>query len=486
MLFNSFSFLVFFPVVTTLYFILPQRLRWQFLLLASCFFYMAFIPAYILVLFFIIAIDYAAGILIENTYGRARKAYLALSITANLGVLVTFKYLNFFSQTLNQLGHWAHLQGELPVLSWILPLGLSFHTFQAMSYTIEVYRGNQRAERRFGIYALYVMFYPQLVAGPIERPQNLIHQFDEKHSFDYHRVTNGLKLMSWGMLKKVVIADRLAPFVSQVYDSPYAYQGFPLILATFFFAFQIYCDFSGYSDIAIGAAQVMGFKLMRNFDSPYFAQSTADFWRRWHVSLSSWFRDYVYIPLGGSRTSQPRIFFNLMIAFLLSGLWHGANWTFIVWGILNGIYVGVGRWSKPLRDRFNPWAGRESLPKLCTFAKIALTFSLICFSWIFFRAENLTDALYISTHLGAGIQDSLQDISGSVLLGQGPKDMFIVLFWLLALLVTDFLRMRFRLRELLSAQPFWLRWGIYYAIVVGILLLGRFGHDARQFIYFQF
>ncbi|OFZ56311.1 MAG: alginate O-acetyltransferase, partial [Bacteroidetes bacterium RIFCSPHIGHO2_02_FULL_44_7] len=319
MLFNSLQFLIFFPTVTTLYFILPHRFRWFLLLIASCIFYMAFIPAYILILLVTIVVDYIAGILIEKSQGKKRKLYLLISIVANIGFLAFFKYYNFASTNLTELAQFLHWNYSVPVLSIILPIGLSFHTFQAMSYTIEVYRGKQVAERHFGIYALYVLFYPQLVAGPIERPQNLLHQFREEHSFDYRRVTDGLKLMLWGLFKKVVIADRAAVFVDTVFNSPGDFQGVSFIIAAALFSFQIYCDFSGYSDIAIGAAQVMGFKLMDNFNRPYFSKSIAEFWKRWHISLSTWFKDYLYIPLGGNRVGKPRWYFNLFFVFLLSG-----------------------------------------------------------------------------------------------------------------------------------------------------------------------
>ena len=291
MLFNSLEFLLFFPIVTILYFVLPYRFRWVLLLTASCYFYMVFKPIYILILGFTIVIDYFAGIYIEQSEGKKRKLYLTLSLIANIGVLAIFKYFNFLNLNFTWLLEGLDLKNPIPFLQILLPIGLSFHTFQAMSYTIEVYRGNQKAEHHFGIYALYVMFYPQLVAGPIERPQNVIHQFYERHDFDYQRVTDGLKLMAWGMFKKVVIADRLSVMVEMVYKYPYNYHGIPLIVSTIFFSIQIFCDFSGYSDIALGSAQVMGFKLMKNFDRPYFSKTISEFWRRWHISLSSWFRD---------------------------------------------------------------------------------------------------------------------------------------------------------------------------------------------------
>ena len=409
MLFNSAQFLIFFPLVTALYFLVPHRMRWLLLLAASCFFYMAFVPEYILILGFTIVIDYAAGIVIANSQGARRKQWLVASLVANIGVLVLFKYFNFIgdivSTTVNAL-----MGGRVVdiALSIVLPIGLSFHTFQSMSYTIEVYRGRQTAEHHFGIYALYVMFYPQLVAGPIERPQHMLHQFRERHTFDYPRVRDGLQLMAWGMFKKVVIADRLAIAVNQVFGHYLSYDGPTFGLATIFFAFQIFCDFSGYSDIAIGSAQVMGFTLMQNFRRPYHARSIADFWTRWHISLSSWFRDYLYIPLGGNRVAKWRWQLNLLIVFLVSGLWHGAQWTFVAWGALHGFYLLAGIWLAPLTGRLTKLTGLDRIPRLRVDLQILITFMLVCYAWIFFRADGISQALYISAHLFSGY-DTLND-----------------------------------------------------------------------------
>jgi alginate O-acetyltransferase complex protein AlgI len=287
MLFNSLQFYFFFPIVTLTYFLIPHRFRWAWLLLSSCYFYMVFIPAYILILCFTIIVDYISGLLIEKTEGKRRKFFLLVSLVANVGALFFFKYINSLSAHLGALASWLHWNYPIQVLNIILPIGLSFHTFQSMAYTIEVYRGNQKAERHFGILALYVLFYPQLVAGPIERPQNMLHQFHEEHSFDYARVTSGLRLMLWGFFKKMVIADRLAYLANPVFNHPRDYPGPMLLLATLAFTYQIYCDFSGYTDIAIGAARVMGFTFMKNFDCPYCARSMSEFWRRWHISLST-------------------------------------------------------------------------------------------------------------------------------------------------------------------------------------------------------
>lgn len=484
MLFNSLHFLCFFVIVTTFYFVLPHRYRWFNLLIASCYFYMAFVPAYILILGGTILVDYVAGIYIEKSTGYRRKFLLMSSLVANIGVLAVFKYYNFLNQNLSLFLQSVGWTNSLPYLSMLLPIGLSFHTFQAMSYTIEVYRGNQRAERHLGIYALYILFYPQLVAGPIERPQNILHQFYEKHTFDYANVTNGLKRMAWGLFKKVVIADRLAMAVNAVYDNPTAFVGMPLIVATVCFAFQIYCDFSGYSDIAIGAAQVMGFRLMKNFDRPYFSTSISEFWRRWHISLSTWFRDYVYIPLGGNRAWVGRVYTNLLITFLLSGLWHGANWTFVVWGGLNGLFLileqatGGGLWA---------WLQRTPLrssPFLSNLLAGIITFMLVCFTWIFFRADSLNTAWYILTHLFVQLHESLP-VAFSYRMGFARWDAVVAVFSVGLLLLVEWQQRGQSLLSQLSRQPVYVRWSGYVLLGLLIVFLGVFDRS-QQFIYFQF
>src|ERR1051325_9978178 len=338
MLFNSLQFAIFFPLVVAIYFAVPHRLRVPMLLVASCLFYMAFIPAYILILFLTIAIDYVAGIWIEKSPSSTRKLWLIASIISTCAVLFVFKYFDFFTGNLVGLAGLFGWHLSKPALHLILPIGLSFHTFQSLSYVIEVYRGKQKAETNFITYATYVMFFPQLVAGPIERPQNLLHQFYEPHEFDHARITSGLKRMAWGFFKKLVVADRLALYVNDVFARPRECNGLQLTIAAIFFAYQIYCDFSGYSDIAIGAARVLGFRLMENFRNPYWAVTINDFWHRWHISLSTWFRDYLFTPMGGAWVKRRRLLTNLLITFTISGLWHGANWTYVIWGAINGVY----------------------------------------------------------------------------------------------------------------------------------------------------
>ncbi|MBI3637864.1 MAG: MBOAT family protein [Candidatus Rokubacteria bacterium] len=395
MSFNSLEFLVFFPIAVAAYFALPQKARWAWLLSASCAFYMFFRPVYILILAFTILVDYAAGIWMEDAPGRAsRGRLLALSILANVGVLAFFKYYNFANENLTGLAALFGRRNPIPYLNILLPIGLSFHTFQAMSYTIEVYRGKQKAERHLGIYALYVMFFPQLVAGPIERPQNLLHQFHEEHELDFARAAEGLRLMLWGFFKKVVIADRAALLVNRVVDSPAEHNGLTLLIAVYFFAFQIYCDFSGYSDIAVGAARIMGIDLMRNFDRPYVSRSASEFWRRWHLSLSTWFRDYLFTPLWRSTREWgiAALVGSLFATFLVSGLWHGANWTFVAWGGYHGVLLILNR-------MFEPWWGR--VPMLL---RRGVTFLLVTIGWVFFRSDSLTTATdWMKKMIGVGV-----------------------------------------------------------------------------------
>lgn len=476
MLFNSFQFLIFFVVVTSLYFITPYKKRWLLLLIASCYFYMAFVPIYILILAFTILIDYFAGIQIEKAEGGRRKLFLIFSLIANIGVLAIFKYYNFLNQNFSFLLHGFGLTNPIPYLSILLPIGLSFHTFQAMSYTIEVYRGHQKAERHFGIYSLYVMFYPQLVAGPIERPQNLLHQFREKYNFDYDRVVEAFKLILWGFVKKLVIADRLAIYVNAVYNNPEHHTGMTLLLATIFFAIQIYCDFSAYSDIAIGVAKVMGFKLMTNFNRPYFARNISEFWKRWHISLSTWFKDYLYISIGGNRVSIPRWYFNLLFVFVVSGLWHGANWTFIIWGALNGFYLVFAIISYKFREKITKLVGLDKLPKLNRLIQVLTTFALTCFAWIFFRANNITDAF--------AIIKKIVTFKGPIFI-EDPSMIIYPISGLLLIFIVELKQEYYRGNFSLFNNKNWIIRHLSYSfLIILILLFGVF--DGGQFIYFQF
>lgn len=479
MLFNSLEFAVFFPLVCVLYFTLPHRARVPMLLVASCFFYMAFVPAYILILAATILIDYTSAIYLEKTTGRTRAALLGVSIAATCAILFFFKYFNFFADSLTGLATLAGWQMAPPTLQIILPIGLSFHTFQSLSYVIEVYRGRQTAERDLVVFSTYVMFFPQMVAGPIERPQNLLGQFREHHFFDEDRVVSGLQRMGWGFFKKLVIADRLALYVNDVYAAPQNFTGLQLTLATLFFAYQIYCDFSGYSDIAVGSARVLGFRLMENFQTPYASTSIGEFWRRWHISLSTWFRDYVYIPLGGSKVSPLRQARNLLVTFAASGLWHGANWTYVIWGLLNGVYLVIGRFTEGARQRVADTLGLSRVPALQGALARLTTFALICVAWVFFRANTLGDAWFVLTHL-AHDWNWHRIGTEQFLLRQLP----IAVTGIVVLETAQYIHAHWPLPLQVRRWPVLPRWAVYATCIVGILLFGVY--QQAQFIYFQF
>ena len=386
-----------------------------------------------------------------------------MSIFANVGVLAIFEYYNFFAGNINELVSITSHE-PMPLLNIILPIGLSFHTFQAMSYTIEVYRGNQKAERHFGIYALYVMFYPQLVAGPIERPQNILHQFYERHKVAYDNVARGIRLMLWGMFKKVVIADRLTLVTDPIFNHPHDYSGIALAISAIFFAFQIFCDFSGYSDIAIGAARVMGFRLMTNFNKPYHSRSISEFWKRWHISLSTWFRDYLYFSLGGNRVSVPRMYFNLFFVFLVSGFWHGANWTFIIWGALHGFYLVFATLTKNIRKKWNDGLGISKVHWLNNFVNASTTFVLVTFAWIFFRANNVKDSFYIIHKLGSIPGEILTVLKTKKLAFLHLPNVILFIFPCTALIllleIAHIIQVKYKLEDTFSARPLWVRWGL--------------------------
>lgn len=480
MLFNSIDFLIFFVFVTTLYFTLPHRFKWILLLVASCVFYMFFKPEYILILGFTIVIDYYAGIKIESATDPAvRKRYLVLSLIANIGALAVFKYFNFINDNITGLCNLFGVGNKIPYLNIILPIGLSFHTFQAMSYTIEVYRGNQKAERHFGIYSLYVMFYPQLVAGPIERPQNMLHQFWEKYNWDYKRVMSGLRLMGWGLFKKIVIADRLSIVVDSLYSGAYGYNTIWVVIGTFFFAYQIYCDFSGYSDIALGSARVMGFTLMKNFNYPFQAKTISDYWRRWHISLSTWFSDYLYTPIVINKRDWGKwaVVFGLVITFFISGLWHGAGWTFIIWGVLHGIAMSyeflTKKWRKRTMARLPLWLN-NTLSQL-------LVFLFLQFVWIFFRAPDFDSAfcvirgLFNFTDFGEQVPAMTAAIRYSMIVG------FIVLAHFL--LFEKLWRNEKVQKKLLGSV--WAQMAVFAYMALLFIFFGSF-KNAQSFIYFQF
>lgn len=506
MAFISIQFIVFFLIVAVLYYAVPHRFRWALLLGSGMVFYGSSAPWYLLLLAAVTVIAYGGGIVLERQGGEklpVKKVVLAAAIILLLGILGGFKYLNFFNSVISDVAALAGLNYPSRVLNFILPIGISFYIFQAIAYLIEVYRGAFHAERHFGIFALYQSFFPQILAGPIPRPGALLPQFREKHELDFESITEGLTRMAWGFFKKAAIADRAAIIVNTVFDHPHDYSGIYLILASVLFTIQIYCDFSGYSDIAIGAGRVLGFRLMENFRRPYLSRSMTEFWRRWHISLSTWFRDYLYIPLGGNRVKPARRQFNLFVTFLLSGMWHGAGWNYIAWGALHGFLVVAGIWTARVRDVAARVSGLSRLPALHGKIKQAITFLFAAFAWIFFRANSLEEALYIAGNLGSGVGSLIvnlvtgnraavraaTDISRNGLtLGFAKEsynpEMIILAVSLLVLWIVDAVEEHYGDAPLLRTKPAAVRLAVYYLLICGILFFGMF--TSQQFIYFRF
>jgi alginate O-acetyltransferase complex protein AlgI len=472
-LFNSLEFFAFFAVVVGLYFAVPPAWRKAWLLGWSFYFYMSWAPAFIALILYTTTIDYFVARRLDTTEGaRARRAWLLLSITTNLAALFFFKYYNFVAANWAAVADWLGTPSAPPLLHIILPLGISFYTFEALSYTFDVYRRRYPAERSYSRLLLFIMFFPKLIAGPIERAGHLIPQFELSVTFDYERARNGFVQILWGLFKKVVVADRLAIYVDAVYNHADRHVGSSFALATLLFAFQIYCDFSGYSDIAIGTARVLGIDLLRNFRRPYFATSPTEFWSRWHMSLSTWFRDYLYVPLGGNRRGAWRTTGNIVFVFLVSGVWHGANWTFVWWGGFHGAYIFL----QHMWNRF----GRPVLPQTpaAHWAKVAGTFAVVCLSWVLFRANSLGDAVHIYRQMFTNFGP------GELYLGNNAAHLVYGLAGIAALVGAE-------LTTELGLYPrIWLpafkpvRWVTYAAAVLALLLFGVF--DGGQFIYFQF
>ncbi len=475
MLFNSLAYAIFLPCVFVLYWILPQRFRWPLLLVASYYFYMSWSVKYVVLIATTTIVSYGCALFIEKTNNKnLKRAAIALSLIVSLGILYVFKYFNFSMDILEKI-----CSLRVPRLRYLLPVGISFYTFQTLSYVIDVYKGEIKAEKNIGVYATFVSFFPQLVAGPIERAKNLMPQITNARRFDYDAATYGIRLILWGLYKKMVIADNLAVYVDKVFNHVQGYAGYSLLLSAVFFSFQIYCDFSGYSDIARGSAKLLNINLMENFKSPYYSASIREFWSRWHISLSTWFRDYVYIPLGGNRVSKARNVFNNLITFLVSGLWHGANLTFIVWGGIHGAgqvcenTLGV----KKAEKRDVVWLLRVP----CVFAFVTL-------AWIFFRASNLHDAVYVLKnmlngfsikHFGAYLTDGHRALATD---GALHFRMLLALF--LPLAIYDFFSLKTDISEWIGKQNSAIRYAYVVSIVLIILLYGYVGQST--FVYFQF
>ena len=474
MLFNSLSYAIFLPLVFIIYWLLPNKYRWILLLIASYYFYMSWNAKYVFLIFITTFTSYLCAILIEKNREH-KKPILIVTLLVCLGILFVFKYFNFFFESINYLlGNKLHSIS----LNLLLPVGISFYTFQTLSYCIDVYRGNIKAEKHFGYYATFVSFFPQLVAGPIERPDNLLPQLRKEKEFDYNKAVYGLKLMTVGFFKKIVVADNLAYYVDMVYNDLSYYQGFALVLAAFFFTIQIYCDFSGYSDIAKGSAELLNIDLMDNFKTPYFSTTIKEFWSRWHISLSSWFKDYVYIPLGGNRCSKLRHYFNLLATFLVSGLWHGANITFVIWGGIHGLL-------QILEDIFHIKKNTKTY-SFSWFIRVILVFMLMSITWVFFRASNLHDALYIFRHMFDGITNLKSYIvSGLYSFGvKAPYLLTMLAIYLIPLFIIDYINVKYDALTILNNKPIAIRYLAYFVMLLMILLLHYVGEV--NFIYFQF
>lgn len=498
MLFNSLDFIIFLPIVALIYFIIPNKVKYLWLLIASYYFYMCWNAKYALLILFSTVITYASGLLIQKVKclqvdydrrQRCKKIVVALSFILNLGILFYFKYINFAIDIVSRLFAKIHIELSVPSFDIILPVGISFYTFQALSYTMDVYRDEIHAEKNFFRYALFVSFFPQLVAGPIERSKSLLKQLAVPKRFDFNAAREGFLLMLWGFFLKIVLADRIALFVDTVYGDYITYSGWYLILATVLFAIQIYCDFYGYSVIAMGAAKVVGITLTENFDAPYLSTSVAGFWRKWHTSLTSWFRDYLYIPLGGNRKGKLRKYINNMVVFLVSGLWHGAHYSYVAWGGLNGLYQVAGDLLKPIRDKLVlvMHLNRASLGH--KLMQVIGTFILVDFSWVFFRAKGIREAFDIVKSM-ISVKNPWVLFDESIYhCGLDVKNFWLMVVCIGVLLFADFCKYKnIKIHEVIMRQDYWFRWLFITFAVDAILLFGMWGPSFNQanFIYFQF
>lgn len=498
MQFNSVNFMLYFPIVIGLYFVIPSKWRKMWLLLASYYFYMSWNAKYVLLIGTSTIATYICGLLLskcmkEKAAVWKKKTIIVSCMILNLGILAVFKYGNFTIDSVNAILKMFHMNVIDRKIDLLLPVGISFYTFQALGYIVDVYRGDVEAEKDFCRYALFVSFFPQLVAGPIERSKNLLNQMrgiEKIRLWNARRVTSGAILMVWGFFMKMVISDRIALLVNQVFDNYRVYGSTELILAALGFTVQIYCDFGSYSIIAIGASKIMGFELMENFNTPYFARNIRDFWSRWHISLSTWFKDYLYIPLGGNRKGKWRKALNLMIVFLVSGLWHGARWNFVAWGGIHGLYQVIGDLTRHTKEKI---IKRLQIKTECMSWKLlqtVITFSLVVFAWVFFRADSITDALYFIKRMLIR-QTPWALFDGTIYtLGLDATEMNILIFSIIVLLLVDLIKYRkkINLDEFLFEQNIWFEWLVLIVLIGMIFVFGEYGpaFDVQQFIYFQF
>ena len=493
MLFNSLQFAIFFPVAALIYFVIPKKLRCLWLLLASYVFYMSASPKYVVFLLFSTLVTFAGGLLVERAEPKKKKLYMWLTFLCSLGVLGLLKYFDFLLGNVNMVLGIAGIGAVSKPFSIGLPVGISFYTFQSLGYMVDVYRGDAKAERNILNYALFVSFFPVILSGPIERSGNLLRQIrelPEKALWNYERVAGGLTLLLFGLFQKMVIADRIAILANQVFDNYHMYGTFGLTVGAIAYTIQIYCDFASYSMMAFGVAKVLDFGIIENFQTPYFSRSMREFWRRWHISLSTWFRDYLYIPLGGSRCSKGRRYFNLMVTFLASGLWHGASWSFVAWGGLHGLYQVIGYELRGVKNQLNEKLHTKTDCLSYKLGQVLLTFSLTAFAWIFFRANSLSDAFgYIRRMV---TKPDLWNLFNGELynLGLDRVEMNVLFVGLLVLLLVDLVRYfkKQQLDTFLAGQNLWFRWGVLLGLIAAVAIFGIYGpgYDAQQFIYFQF
>jgi len=479
-LFNSLSFLIFLPIVFTLYWLIGTRKRKVqniVLLIASFYFYACWDWRFLFLLLFSICLDYYTGIKIDKGKTKTlRKMWMLISVCINLGFLMFFKYYNFFVESLIDSLNVIGYHPDIKMLNIILPVGISFYTFHGLSYIFDIYNRRISSERNFVDYALFVSFFPLLVAGPIERATHLLPQIKKQRTFDYARSVDGLRQILWGFFKKIAIADLCAPFVNDVFSNHNQYGSIALILGAVAFAIQIYGDFSGYSDIALGTARLFGIELLQNFSFPYFSRNIAEFWRRWHISLSSWFRDYLYIPLGGSKVELLKKIRNIFLIFIISGFWHGANWTFIAWGTLHALCYLPDMLLKKNRKYTNIVAQNTILPNVKEFVNIITTFAIVCLAWIFFRADNLKHALdYIQLLFTTYANNEIPYIFKPTLIFIG---LLFAIEWIGR-------RNKYALQTLFIERKTVVRWGFYY-VILGCIIIGLIGNQAQDFIYFQF
>lgn len=499
MQFNSFVFFIFFPLVVLFFYLTPQRIRWALLLVASCVFYLAFSVNYLLVLLIISLLNYLIGIGIVSGDGKIRKSVYFSGIILNLLILVCFKYWDFLLVDLQKTARLLHLNYPENVIRIILPLGLSFFTFSSISYLIDIKRKTIPAEKHIGILASYFLFFPKLMQGPIERAGRVIPQFYQQRSFQYSDSIEGLKLMAWGFFKKLVIADRLATFVNDVYAHPEQSNGLILFIATLFFAFQIYADFSGYTDIAVGAAKILGFDILQNFRRPYLAITVRDFWNRWHISLSQWLRDYLFLPtayfISGKlkkdqylalKTDKWIYIFAAFVTFIICGIWHGVGWTYVTWGGLFAFYLSFGMLTDKLRKKLNRKSGLTKRGKLFRFIQVITTFLLVLFAWIFFRAASVPQALSVIRDLfhGWSFPGIVGAINSLTMHGLNEIEVVVAFVSIAVLVFIDILSEKKEIWVRIAEKPLLLRWGIYYLLIISIIVFGVF--ENRQFIYLQF